>query len=140
MRLLSGLWREEAGVVLSAELVILGTVAVIGISTGLTVVGSAVKQELQDVAYAIRSLDQSYTIPAQEGCGAWTAGSSFRQQPVEVSLQQLAVEIEKGEQEEKSQAERLKEQVEKQSQQSEQKKKPQSRSKKNQRAAEPEQV
>ena len=113
MNLFAKLWRDEAGVLLSAEAVVVGTVAVVGLTTGLTVVAKSVNEELQDVAFAIRSLDQSYSIPAIEGCGARTAGSSFQQEPVKESLAELTTVMEKAEKEEKSQAERLKQQMKK---------------------------
>ena len=113
MNLLAKLWRDEAGVLLSAEAVVVGTVAVVGLTTGLTVVAKSVNEELQDVAFAIRSLDQSYSIPAIEGCGARTAGSSFTQEPVKKSLAELTAVIEKAEKEEKTQAERLEQQMKK---------------------------
>ena len=113
MRLFSKLWRDESGVLLSAEAVVVGTVAVVGLTTGLTVVAKSVNEELQDVAFAIRSLDQSYSIPAQEGCGARTAGSSFTQEPVKKSLQELCEVIDKAEKQEKSQAARLEQQMKK---------------------------
>ncbi len=113
MNLFAKLWRDEAGVLLSAEAVVVGTVAVVGLTTGLTVVAKSVNEELQDVAFAIRSLDQSYSIPAIEGCGAKTAGSSFTQEPVEKSLAELTAVIEKAEKEEKTQAERLQQQMKK---------------------------
>lgn len=108
---LSKLWNDENGVLLSAEAVVVGTVAVVGLTTGLTVVSRSVSEELQDMAFAIRSLDQSYSIPAQEGCGARTAGSSFTQEPVQKSIDELCEVIRKGEQTEKAQAERLQEKV-----------------------------
>ena len=113
MNLFAKLWRDEAGVLLSAEAVVVGTVAVVGLTTGLTVVAKSVNEELQDVAFAIRSLDQSYSIPAIEGCGARTAGSSFQQEPVKESLAELTVVMEKAEKEEKTQAERLQQQMKK---------------------------
>ena len=113
MNLFAQLWRDEAGVLLSAEAVVVGTIAVVGLTTGLTVVAKSVNQELQDVAFAIRSLDQSYSIPAIEGCGARTAGSSFTQEPVKKSLAELTTVIEKAEKEEKTQAERLEQQMKK---------------------------
>lgn len=113
MNLFSKLWRDEAGVLLSAEAVVVGTVAVVGLTTGLTVVAKSVNEELQDVAFAIRSLDQSYSIPAIEGCGARTAGSSFTQEPVKESLAELTAVIEKAEKEEKTQAQRLEQQMKK---------------------------
>ncbi len=90
MNLLSKFWRDEAGVLLSAEAAIVGSVAVIGITSGLSVVATSVNEELKDVGFAIRSLDQSYEIPARTSCtGAMTAGSSFKQAPVNKSLSEL---------------------------------------------------
>ncbi len=114
MRLVSKLWHDEAGILLSAEAVVVGTVAVVGLTAGMSVVATSVNEELRDVGYAIRSLDQSYTIPAQKGCGAMTAGSSFKQAPVKESLNKLEQVFEKAEKQEKAQAERLKEQMDKQ--------------------------
>ena len=123
MNLFAKLWRDEAGVLLSAEAVVVGTVAVVGLTTGLTVVAKSVNEELQDVAFAIRSLDQSYSIPAIEGCGARTAGSSFTQEPVKESLAELTAVIEKTEKEEKTKAERLQQQMKKKDKDGEDKKK-----------------
>ena len=113
MNLFAKLWRDEAGVLLSAEAVVVGTIAVVGLTTGLTVVAKSVNEELQYVAFAIRSLDQSYSIPAIEGCGTRTAGSSFQQEPVKESLAELTAVMEKAEKEEKTQAERLQQQMKK---------------------------
>ena len=113
MNLFAQLWRDEAGVLLSAEAVVVGTIADVGLTTDLTVVAKSVNEELQEVAFAIRSLDQSYSIPAIEGCGARTAGSSFTQEPVKKSLAELTTVIEKAEKEEKTQAERLEQQMKK---------------------------
>ena len=103
MNLLSKFWRDEAGVLLSTEAAIVGTVAVVGISTGLTVVAKSVNEELKDVGFAIRSLDQSYNIPARKGCaGGMTAGSAFQQAPVKKSLADLCEVARKAEQSEKA--------------------------------------
>jgi len=126
MGILRDLWKDEAGVIMSAEAVVLGTVGVIGLTAGLSVVADAVKGELKDFAFAIRSLDQSYEIPAQKGCGAWTAGSSFTQEPVEKSLAILCETVKKAEHAEhaeKSQQERLKKHVTEQKKTEDKKKK-----------------
>jgi len=112
MRLYQQLWNDEAGVLLSAEAAILGTVAVVGIGAGVNVVATSVNEELKEVGYAIRSLDQSYSIPAQTGGnGAWTAGSEFIQQPVEQSIKELKQVERKAKQAAKKQSQRLKERV-----------------------------
>ncbi len=87
--LLHQLWQDEIGVILSAEAALLGTVGVIGATVGLSTVNKAVNDELTEVASAFRSLDQSYHFEGRHGCGAWTAGSSYRQPCVEESLKEL---------------------------------------------------
>jgi len=76
-------WKDECGLVLSAELVIILTVVVIGLITGLTCVQQAVVAELQDVGAAFRGLNQSYGFTGFRGCPkwwgrtSWTSGSAF---------------------------------------------------------------
>jgi len=89
MNLLQKLWNDDAGVLLSAEAVVVGTVAAAGITAGATTLVTSVNAELKELAFSIRSLDQSYCIPAQESCHACSAGSSFTQAPVEDSLAEL---------------------------------------------------
>ena len=115
MRLFNELWNDETGVVLSAEAVVVGTVLVAGVGAGLNVVASAVDGELRDFGYAVRSLDQSYSVPGRKGCrGAWTAGSKFVQQSVEESLGELKEVERKVDRAAKDQVLRLKEKVEQQ--------------------------
>ena len=114
MRIFSELWSDEAGVIMSAEAVVLGTVGVVGLTAGLNVASKAVNSELQDLGFAVRSLDQSYEIPATYGCGAYTAGSSFKQEPVEESLAilcDIARQAEQADKQEASQSERLEKQI-----------------------------
>ena len=68
---------------------LLGTLGVAGAGYGLHAVGDSVDAELKEVAYSIRSLDQSYSISEQSGCGAWSAGSCFKQQDVAISIEEL---------------------------------------------------
>lgn len=89
MRCLQTLWPDETGAVLSTEMVLVGTLGVVGATVGLKALSTSVNEELLDLARAIRSLDQSYEIPGVSRCGAWTAGSAYRQEPVEISLRRL---------------------------------------------------
>ena len=59
--LLNRVWREDEGV-FTFEWILLITVLTIGIVGGLSAVRDAVITELGDVAEAVISLDQSYTI------------------------------------------------------------------------------
>jgi len=81
--------------ILSSEAVLVGTVGVIGATVGLKAMGESVNAEMTDIARALRSLDQSYEIRGVKGCGACTAGSSFKQQDVKKSLAELDVVIDK---------------------------------------------
>lgn len=91
MRCIKDFVRDDGGAVLSAEAVLLGTVGILGATVGLNLLAGSVNDELRDVAYGFRSLDQSYSVAGHCSCTAWTAGSCFRQEPVEVSLAAMRV-------------------------------------------------
>lgn len=77
------LYAEESGMVLSAELIIISTVLVLGLVTGLACVQAALVGELTDLSHGFRSLNQSYGFTGYRGCRkwwgrtSWTAGSTF---------------------------------------------------------------
>ena len=83
LNLLKALRQDENGVILSAEIVIIGSLLVVGLITGLTCLQQSVNGELKDLAGALGSLDQSYAYSAHrkqgfgDQCCAWTAGSSY---------------------------------------------------------------
>jgi len=54
------LWNDDAGFIISAELVLVATIVVIGLIVGLVSVRNQVVQELVDVGGAIGALSQSY--------------------------------------------------------------------------------
>ncbi len=91
MLVLWKLWSDEQGFVISAELVLITTITVLGLTAALTCLRDAVAGELKDVAGAIGSLNQSYCFSGMHGCvtrrcglSSWTAGSSFGDQQDEV--------------------------------------------------------
>jgi len=63
--MLRTLWNDESGAVLSAELVLIMTILVIGMVVGLSELQDAVVNELNDVGEAIGSLNQSYFYHGQ---------------------------------------------------------------------------
>jgi Flp pilus assembly pilin Flp len=71
------LWNDEAGFIVSIELILIATIAIIGLISGLAAVRDAVVSELSDVAGAIQDLNQSYTFQGVLGHAASTAGSDF---------------------------------------------------------------
>ena len=63
-------WRDESGVILSAELVLLVTILVIAMVVGLSAVAKAVSLELQDIAAVFQGIDQTTSFTGTTGCGA----------------------------------------------------------------------
>ena len=75
------LWQDEVGAIVSAEIVLVATILVIGMIVGLKSVRDAAVTELADVAQAIANLDQSYSYSSVSGHAASTAGSQFLDAP-----------------------------------------------------------
>ncbi|QDV19347.1 hypothetical protein Pan153_40120 [Gimesia panareensis] len=78
---MKALWNDEHGFVISAELVLVMTIAVLAMIVGLSEVAVAVNTELNDVSNAIGALNQSYAYTGFIGNGGKTkstyAGSRF---------------------------------------------------------------
>lgn len=83
--MLRKLFNDECGAVISAELVLVLTILVIGVIVGLSEVAVAVNTELNDISNAIGALDQSYFFTGFKKNGdsvsakvtSGTAGSRF---------------------------------------------------------------
>src|SRR5690242_18773157 len=60
--MLKHLWNDESGVIISAELVLVLTIAVLAMVVGLSEVAVAVNTELNDVSNAIGALNQSFHV------------------------------------------------------------------------------
>ena len=71
------LWQDEGGTVVSAELILIGTVLVIGLITGMSSLRDAVITELADVGAAIAKLDQSYVLHGSSACSSATASTEY---------------------------------------------------------------
>jgi len=71
--------KKQAGFIVSAELVLIATILVIGLIVGMTAIRDALTAEMGDVAEAIGTLDQSYFFDGiqDNGTRSWIAGSSF---------------------------------------------------------------
>jgi hypothetical protein len=82
--MLMQLWNEEVGAILSAEIVLVGTILVIGMVVGLVELQCAVVGELSDLGDAIGDFDQSYktsgiaSFKKHGGVKAATNGASYR--------------------------------------------------------------
>ncbi|QDT42253.1 hypothetical protein Pan241w_23350 [Gimesia alba] len=77
MNMLTKFWNDEAGFVVSSELVLIGTILVLGVVVGLATVRDQVVQELGDLALAISNINQSYSFSGVTGHTSSVAGSIF---------------------------------------------------------------
>ena len=68
--MLKNLWNDECGVIISAELALVLTIAVLAMVVGLSEVAVAVNTELNDLSNAIGALNQSYTFTGFVGAGS----------------------------------------------------------------------
>lgn len=81
--LLNALLTDESGFIVSAELILVATLLVIGLVVGLSEIQHALNAELNDVADAIGSINQSFYYSGFSARKDWctvkssVAGSSF---------------------------------------------------------------
>ena len=77
MKMLSRLWAEETGAVVSAEIMLVASILVIGVIVGLKSVRDAVITELADVGQALSNVNQSYTYSGAAGHHTFVGGGRF---------------------------------------------------------------
>ncbi len=78
--MLKAILKDEAGFVVSTELVLIATILVIGLIVGQTTLRDQVVTELADVADAVSAIDQSYQFSDVTGHASSTAGTVFDDQ------------------------------------------------------------
>ena len=76
-KMIKRLWNDEAGLVLSAELVFMTSIVAIGMIVGLSAARDGVTSELSDVGSAVTEYNQGYLVNGITGHGAAIAGSNF---------------------------------------------------------------
>jgi Flp pilus assembly pilin Flp len=76
--LFTQLLNDENGFLMSAELILLASILVLGLVVGLTEVSFAINNELEDVASAFSSMNQSYSASGSHSQGKGRrSGSRF---------------------------------------------------------------
>jgi Flp pilus assembly pilin Flp len=78
MLLIQLFWADESGFIVSAELVLISTITVLGMVVGLSEVAIAVTGELNDVGAAIGALNQSYSFAGFTITSGSTTGSTLK--------------------------------------------------------------
>jgi Flp pilus assembly pilin Flp len=62
MNLMQKFWQDEAGVIVSTEIILIMMILVFGLIAGLVSLRDAVAQELGDTGLMVNTLDQSYSF------------------------------------------------------------------------------
>ena len=76
--LLCKLYSDEAGFIVSAELVLIATITVLGLIVGLSEVALNVNNELEDVGSAFSAVQQSFSMSGMSGHKGDSSCSSFK--------------------------------------------------------------
>ncbi len=75
--LASALYHDQDGFIISAELILVSTICVLGMIVGLTEVTFNINQEMEDVGSAIGSINQTFRFNGTCGTKGGTVGSCF---------------------------------------------------------------
>ncbi|MFN3157976.1 MAG: branched-chain amino acid aminotransferase [Rubinisphaera brasiliensis] len=75
-QLIRDLYADEAGFIISSEMVLVGTITVLGMVVGLSEVAFNINQELEDVGSAFGSINQAYSYTGAAGGKGSSNGSS----------------------------------------------------------------
>lgn len=75
MYFMTRLWNDEAGFLISTELMLVATILVIAMIVGMTEIRNAIIQELGDIAGSIGNINQSYSFSGVTGHASTIAGS-----------------------------------------------------------------
>lgn len=76
--IINALINDEAGFIVSAELVLVATIAVLAMVVGLSEVAINVNSELEDIGSAFGSLNQTFCVKGIKGCQGYVSGTEFR--------------------------------------------------------------
>jgi hypothetical protein len=77
MKVFHRLWTEDAGAILSAEVMLVASILVIGVIAGLTSLRDSVTTELADLAQALGNINQSYSYSGTQGHHTFNGGGQF---------------------------------------------------------------
>lgn len=75
--LLTRLYCEESGAIVSAEVMLVASVLVIGVIAGLSSLRDSIVTELADVAQAFANINQSYCFSGTRGHHSFSGGGDF---------------------------------------------------------------
>lgn len=74
----TALINDEAGFIVSAELVLVSTIAVLSMIVGLSEVALNINNELEDIGSAFGAINQTYVVNGIKGHQGYVGGTEFR--------------------------------------------------------------
>jgi len=74
--MLTQLWNDDAGYIISTEMLLIFVILVLGLIAGLANLRQAIVTELTESGLAILNLSQAYTISGITGCTGSSGGSA----------------------------------------------------------------
>ncbi len=77
MHILNQLLNDEAGFIVSAELILVSTITVLALVVGLSEISYGVNQELEDVGAAVGSVNQTFRVNTLSTPKALAVGTAF---------------------------------------------------------------
>ena len=77
MSIINALRNDENGFIVSAEIVLVGTILVLGVIVGLSEMSYGVNEELEDLGSAIGGINQTYYYTLASGKKGEVYGSTF---------------------------------------------------------------
>ena len=77
LTVLQTFWLDQAGVLVSAELVIVVTLCILALLVGLGEITSAIAAELSSISCGVETLNQSYQFSSSGGAFSFVAGSQY---------------------------------------------------------------
>lgn len=78
--IINRLWTENTGAIVSAEVMLVATILVLGVIVGLKSVRDSVVTELADVGQAFANVNQSFCFSGTSGHAASTGGGHYQDQ------------------------------------------------------------
>jgi hypothetical protein len=86
--MLKQLWNDDAGYIISTEMLLIFVILVLGLIAGLANLRAAIVSELTESAQAILNIQQGFAIAGVTGCSGSSQGSNATDLAGTSSLQQ----------------------------------------------------
>lgn len=75
--MLKSFWMDQSGAIVSIEMILIITIAVLALIVGWSEVAVAINTELNDISNAVGALNQSYAFSGFIATGGWKVKSFF---------------------------------------------------------------